>query len=112
MIAENQKELKKLLGFGMSVIELVADISDGIGFSIIAKLVQVAKEAKPALAGAEAALAQYKAMSDAEAVELEQFVQDELDISQDKVEAMIESILSWIIQLHGIFDGLMQKKVA
>ena len=110
MIKEEQKELKKLLGFGLSVIELVADISDGISFSIIAKLVAVAKDAKVALSGAQAALDQYKAMSDAEALELEQFVQDELDISQDNVEAMIESILSWVIQLHSIFQQLLPKE--
>lgn len=102
-------ELKALVGFGLSAAELVADFADGISFSLISKVVEVAKLSKPAIKGAQAALDQYIAMSDEEALSLEAYVMGEFDISDDKVEQAIEAALKVAIELHSVV-ALFAKK--
>jgi len=104
------KELKSLVGFGLACAELVADLADGVSFSLISKVVQVAKEAKPAFKGAEVAFEQYVGMTDEAALEIEQWVVSEFDIDNEKVELAIESALKAIIQLRVIVELLVPKK--
>lgn len=101
--------LKALVSFALSCGELVADLADGVSFSLISKLVAVAREAGPALSGAATALVQYANMTDAEAADLEQFVVTEFDIDQNDIEAVVEGALKLAIQLHELVKYLLPK---
>lgn len=96
------KELKELVAFGLAAGELVAGLADGVGFDDVGKVVAAAKAAGPGLAGAGDALKEYVAMSDADALELENFVVAEFDIADDKVEMAIEQALKVAIELHSL----------
>lgn len=103
------KELKELVSFGLSVGELVADVADGVSFSLVGKVVEVARKAGPGLEGAGQALAEYANMTDAEAADLEAYVVEEFDIDNDSVEVAIESALKLAIQLHELVKLLLPK---
>jgi hypothetical protein len=93
-------ELKALVSLGLSAGELLAGLSDGVGFDDVTKLIDVARKAGPGLAGAKLAFDEYKNMSDAEAADLEAFVVADFDIKDDAVESVIEQALKVVIELH------------
>lgn len=97
------KELKELVGLGLSLGELAAALSDGIGIDDADEAIQVAMRAVPGIDGAAAALAEYKAMTDEQAKELEDYVMADFDIANDSVEAAVEGALTILIGLHKIF---------
>mgnify|MGYP001596944811 CR=1 FL=1 len=103
------KELKELVAFGLNCGELIAGLADGVGFDDIGKVVAVAKLAGSGMGGAAAALAEYAGMTDAEALELEKFVESEFDIANDKVELGIELALKTVIQLHEVVKLFLPK---
>jgi hypothetical protein len=105
------KELKELVGFGLSCAELIAGLAEGVSFDDVTKLVAVARQAGPGLNGAGAALVEYVKMSDAEAADLEAFVESEFDIPADTVELAIEGALKVAIQLRELV-GLVLPKAA
>lgn len=105
-------QIKSLVGLAFSVIELVASLAHGFNFGVIGKVVQIAKEIGPGLAAAPQALAQYVAMSDADALDLENWVVSEFDIDDNNVEAAIEGALKVAIELHGLIKFLVPKAVA
>lgn len=98
------KELKELVGFGLSVGELVAALLDGIGVDDAEEALEVAMRAVPGITGADLALAEYVAMSDEEAAELEAFVIADFDIPADNVEAAVEGALKVAIMLRGLIN--------
>lgn len=104
-------EVKELLAFGLSAGELVAGLADGVGFDDVGKAIKAARLAKPAFKDAKLALEQYIAASPEEVVELEQFVVDNFDIADDKIEAVIETALKVVIQLHDLAGLIPMKKV-
>lgn len=95
------QNLKELVGFGLSCGELVGALQDGFDLSDLGKVLEAAKRVG-SLKNARLALAQYLAMSDAEAQELEAYVIADFDIADDKVEAMIEAGLRVVIELHEV----------
>jgi hypothetical protein len=97
------KELKELVGLGLSVGELAAALSDGIGVEDADEALEVAVRAVPGISGAAQALEEYKAMTDEQAVELEAFVVADFDIANDSVEAAVEGALGIVISLHKLF---------
>ncbi len=105
------KELKELVGFGLSVGELVEGLAEGVSFDDVAKLIAVARQAGPGLNGAAAALGEYVNMTDAEAVDLEAYVESEFDLSSDSVEYAIESALKVAIQLRDLVKLFKPKAV-
>lgn len=94
-------ELKEVLGLILSAIEAGFAFADGFQFSDVAKGIEAIKKL-PAIKKAEAAFNQYKSMSDQEALELEDFVVTEFDVSDDKVEQVIEGALKVVIDLHAV----------
>lgn len=96
--------LKVLLGAVLSAGELVSKLSDGLSFSDVAAVVDFAKKVVPAIHDAKAALAEYQAMSDAEAVDLEAYVVQNFSIPDVAVEQAIEGGLKLLIELHGLIS--------
>lgn len=103
------KELKELVGFGLSVGELIAGLADGFGFDDVKKAIDAAKLAAPAFKDAHKALAEYVGMTDTEAAELEAYVFTEFDIADDKIEAAIEGALKLAIELRSLVALLVPK---
>lgn len=101
--------LKVLLAFILSLGELVASVTKGVSFSLVGKLIEVARTAVPALAHASDALKEYANMTDSEAVDIEQYVVTEFDIEDDKVEGVIETALKVAVELHGLVKFLLPK---
>lgn len=103
-------ELKKLVGAGLSAGEFIASLSSGFSFILLLKLFGLVKDSIGAAKVAPVALAEYLAMSDEQALELESWVEKEFDISDDNVEKMIESALKVVIELHSIVAEFLKKK--
>lgn len=101
--------LKELVTFALKLGELISSVADGVSFDDISKLINVARIAGPAFKDAKLALGEYAGMTDAQAVELEQYVVDNFDISDDKVELAIEAGLKVAIQLHELAKLLVPK---
>lgn len=102
------EELKALVSFGLSSGELVVGLANGFGFDDVQKALEVVKKA-PALKLALPALKEYREMTDEQAKDLEAFVTADFDIPDDMVEKAIESVLSFLIGLHGLVDMLLPK---
>lgn len=105
-------KLKVLVGGVLSVVELLFSVADGFSFGLIGKLIDVAKKAGPALAAAPAAALQYLNMTDAEALDVEEYVAVEFDIADDKIESVIEQALKVAVELRSLVALFVKKPVA
>lgn len=105
------KELQDLVFFGLKVMELVDKLADGFQLGDLGKILETAKAAPAGLKGAALALAEYKSMSDADALALEQFIQSNFDISNDSIEGVIEEALDLLIRLHSLAGKVLKKPV-
>lgn len=104
------QNLKELVGFALSTVELGSHFAEGgTIWTAVGKLIDVGKQAGPAFKDAALALQEYANMNDAEALELETWVEQEFDISNDSVELAIESALKLVIQLHDLAKLLIKK---
>lgn len=101
--------LKELVFFVLKTCEVIGGIADGVDLGDLAKLIAAGKAASPAFKDAALALAEYANMSDAQALELEQYCVDNFDLTQDNVEFAIESGLRVAIQLHDLAKLLLPK---
>lgn len=108
MTKTNITELKALVSFGLSAGELVAGLANGFSFDDVQKALEVVKKA-PAMKLALPALAEYRAMTDEDAEDLEAFISADFDIPDDRVEAAIESALNFLVELHGLLSFLGPK---
>ena len=102
-------QLKTFVGGLLTLGEFLAGLGDGFSFDDIRKAVEVAKVMNPMLQNAKPALDQYRAMSDEQAKELEDYIAAEFDIEDDKLELVIESVLRFAIELRGLADILLPK---
>lgn len=105
------EKLKALVGLGLSVGELVAELSDGFDFGDLPEIVAAAREAK-ALGGAAAALQEYLDLDDAEKMEMTEFVIAEFDLKNDNIEAIVEQAVAVAIQLSDLAALLLKPKEA
>lgn len=94
--------VQELLAFGLAGGELLASLSDGVGFDDVGKLIKCARLAAPAMKDAKQALVEYETMTDEEAKGLEDFVQKNFDIADDSVEASVKMALTVVIELHEV----------
>lgn len=94
------KELKELVAFGLTAAELVESFLDGVSILDVPKVIQTGVAAASGIPGAKEALVEYANMTDAEALELEAFVQEEFDIADENLEVAIEGALGLVIKLH------------
>lgn len=95
-------QLKTFLKFGFALGKVVDALSDGFGLGDLGAIISAAKSIPGGLAAAPSALSQYLAMSDEEALPLEDWVVAEFDISNDMVEVGIEMALKVVIELHSL----------
>lgn len=102
-------KIKALLDYGFSVEVFLRDVASGFHFSEIPEGISAAKNAPAALAEAPAAFAQWIALSDADAVDLENYITTHYGVSPDKVDSAIESVLKVVVELHGL-GGLIPHK--
>lgn len=94
------KESKEALLLAAKVAQLVEAIADGVDFGDLPELIAVGKAAGPGIKDIKLAAYEYLAASDADAAELEAYVQKELDLADDKVEAAIEMGFKVLLELR------------
>lgn len=94
------QNLKEIVGCGLSAGELIASLSNGFGFDDVKPALETAKRIPAAAKDAKLALAEYQNMSDTQAMELEEFVQNDFDIANDVLELAIEKAINLVISLH------------
>ena len=92
--------IKELVDFGLSAVELVSSLADGVSFGDLGPAMATAKKVQPALKDAHLAWPEYQDMDEVEALELESFVESEFDIPNDKVEVAIEQGLKVAVALR------------
>jgi hypothetical protein len=107
MLAVDQ--LKAFLTMGFSFAKVVDSLSDGFQIADLLVVLDAAKQVPGGLAAAPAALAQYLAMTDEEATELEAWVVATFDVKNDAVEQAIETGLKVVIELHALVALLFPK---
>ncbi len=95
------EELKSVILLGLHLGELVDSLSNGIGLDDIGPALRIVKDAKPALEAIKSGklLPELKDLDVEEREALKSWVTEELDISNDALESVIEKALSVIIDL-------------
>lgn len=101
-------ELKATVFLALKVIELVDALLDGFQLKDVAKIFAVITAGPTGLMDASKALQEYKAMTDAEALDLEQYIQASFNIPEDNIEKVIIDALDLLIKFRAI---LALKKV-
>jgi len=90
------EELKDVVDFGLGVGEA---LSDGVGIEDISALFALPE----AITGISDVPAEIADMDEAERAELNQFVKDNFDIPDDKLEEFIEAAVAVVINLYGLY---------
>lgn len=95
------KELKELLAFGFKLQKAIASLGDGkINVIVDApKFLPALLSAPKAFGGIGLVLAEIKDLDEAEREELLAFVRDEFDLSDDRLEELIEDTLEELLSL-------------
>ena len=91
------EETKDLLDFGLTFGSVIGQAAEN-GFQIgdLLLVVPALMKAPAAIEGIGQVPSELKNISDAEAVELKQFVRDKFDIPGDQLEAVIERALTYV----------------
>lgn len=101
------KETKELVGFGLSVAEGIAALSDGgVSFSDVVKFIEAAKRAPAAFKDAKLVVEEMKNLDEPAKEELKKFIVDDFDIPQDSVEEVIEGVLKVLVDLSDLLKLL------
>jgi hypothetical protein len=95
------KELKELLTFGFKLQKAIAAVGDGkINVIVDApKFLPALLAAPKAFGGIGIVLAEIKDLDEAERLELLAFVREEFDLSDDRLEELIEDTLGELLSL-------------
>lgn len=96
------KELKELVYFGLKCGELFEKLSDGFQLRDLQSVIAASVAAPSAIKDAKLAFDEYVAMSDAEAAELEQYIKENFNISDDLIEGVIYQVLDVLIELRSL----------
>jgi hypothetical protein len=105
-MGDKMEELKKVVKFGIELGEAIeASLEDGkLGLEDFAILIKPLMGAPAALAGAKAAVEQIKNLDSAKVAELHQFIEVELDLKNDKVEAVIEKSVKAVEMIFDLVE--------
>jgi hypothetical protein len=90
------KELKDVVYAGLKIGEA---LSDGIGIEDIGALTSL----PAAIAGISDVPAEIADLDEAEAEELKQYVKDNFDIPDDKLEAFIEQAVETVVKIYALY---------
>jgi hypothetical protein len=98
------EQTKEVLGLGLSVGQLIAGLSDGIGIKDIGALVSVIKRVPSAISAIKSGqiIPELKDLEDSEKSELKSYVSANFDIDDDKIEAAVEAGLYVAIDLSDL----------
>jgi hypothetical protein len=101
-------EVKSVLKLGLSVGELVDSLSDGVGISDLKPLIKAGVSVKDGIAAIKSGklVPELKDLDEAEKAELKQFAKDNFDISDDALEATIESGLNVAVDLCDLLKAV------
>ena len=105
------KELKELVVF-LAVLGSAADraTKNGLDMADIAFFMPVFLKAPAAFEGLDVAKLEAKELDNAEIAELNQAVAENLDLENDKVEALVEKSLSALVSIYGIIEEVKALK--
>lgn len=100
-------EVKDVLALGIGVGELVEALSDGVGISDIGALLAVAKRVKAGVAAVKSGkiVPELKDLDEAEKAELKAFCVEDLDLSDENLEAQIEGGLAIAVELCALLGA-------
>lgn len=104
------QNLKEVVILACKSAELIEAIADGVGIGDLPELIAVGRAAGPAIRDVKLALTEYVTASDAEVAGLEAELMSSLDLSDDKIEAVIEQSFNVIMQLR-VLAALLVKPV-
>ena len=110
MSERDVSHIKAFLNMGFKFGNVLVALKDGFQLlKDVPPIVDAAKAVPGGLAAAPKALEEYLSMDDEEALDLEEWVVTTFDIPNDAVEAVIESGLRVVIQLHSLAEMLKPK---
>jgi hypothetical protein len=98
------QEIKDVVQLGISVVELVDSVADGVSLGDIFQVVGVLKKVKPAIDAVKSGklLDEYKALDQTSKDELVKWFDSELELKEDKVEAVVEQVWAVILDLNSL----------
>jgi hypothetical protein len=98
------QNIKDVVLLGVSVAELVDSVADGVSLGDVFSVVGVLKKVKPAIDAVKSGklIDEYKALDQAGKDELVKWFEEELDLKDDKVEAMIEQAWKVVVDLNDL----------
>lgn len=107
-------ELKDVIRFGISLGESVDQaLADGkFDITELGLLMTPIMQIGPAFTGIDKVGGEIKDLDEAELAELKLFVEEELDLANDKVEEIIEKALGIGVQVYGLVQLFSKKEEA
>ena len=100
----NDDKIKELLAYGFAVESFVRQIKQGIGITHlpgeIVALWKLISTSAVVIADAPLALDQYLTLSEADAADINAFVEQNYGATPDNVDKLIEGVLQFIVSLH------------
>lgn len=94
------KEIKELVSFGAAVATLVEGLANGFELSDLTQAVRTAQLAPAALKDAHLAWSEYLDLDDAEAGDLDSYVQSVFKLENVSVELFIEKALAVVVSVR------------
>ena len=107
---ETKELLKFVIGLGMAIDKSLADKK--FSFDDVTYFMVPLMQAGPAFANIKMLPAELKDMDAAEAAELKQFIEDEFDIENDKIEKIIEAAIGVGLKVYEIMLSFKKKPAA
>lgn len=96
------QELKDVCALAIGVAELLDNVADGVSLGDIISVVGVLKKVKPAVDAIKSgkALEEFRALDDMAKAEVGNWFNEEFEISNDKVESVIEQAFVSLLALN------------
>lgn len=98
------QEIKDLILLPISVAELVDSVADGVSIGDVFSVVGVLKKVKPAIDAVKSGklIDEYKNLDQAGKDDLVKWFDEELDLKEDKIEAVIEQAWAVVVDLNDL----------
>ena len=102
------KNIKEAAALVLPLVKIIEDVAGEqlSGFSALIKFVPLISKIGPALRDLKDVPLEYADLTDVERVELKAYVHEQLDLSDDNTEAVVEQVLDVVIDLSQLFQSL------